>query len=133
MPKIRQGKNKYNARKTLIDGIMFDSAAEAHRYKELKLLERAGEICNIRVQVPFIFLLHGKKMFTYSADFVYRNKNQLFVVEDVKGVKTPVYRLKKKLIEAQHEITINEISYRRLDSRQTVKKQLVRVFRKEKL
>lgn len=107
-------KNKFNARKTLVDGILFDSAKEAGRYKELKLLERAGHIKHLALQVPFIFEIDNKKMFTYYADFKYMPKNYNFfpVVEDVKSEitrKLPVYRLKKKIIEAYYNITISEI------------------------
>ena len=115
MPK----RNKYNAKKTLVDGIVFASAAEAHRYKELKLLERAGEISDIRLQVPYVFTLKGKKIFTYYADFVYAKYRQQtlaviieLIVEDVKSKITcriPIYRLKKKLIEAQYNIVIREV------------------------
>jgi len=119
--KIPKQRSKYNAKKTLVDGIIFDSAAEAYRYKELKLLEKAGEICDIRLQVPYTFSLKGKKIFTYYADFVYAKYRQHalalviplppeLIIEDVKGMKTAIYRLKKKLIEAQHGITITEIS-----------------------
>ena len=104
-------KNKFNARKTLLDGIVFDSAKEANRYKELKLLERAGHIKSLRLQVPFIFEIGGKKMFTYYADFTYLSKNNSCCVEDVKSEitrKLPVYRLKKKIIETYHNINIIE-------------------------
>ena len=105
----KQRTNKFNARKTAIDGIVFHSAAEANRYKVLKLLEKAGEICNIELQVPYYFIYNGAKIFTYYADFVYRIGNNSKIIEDVKGMRTPLYRLKKKLIEAQHGIKITEV------------------------
>jgi hypothetical protein len=126
-------RSKYGARKTVIDGITFDSKKEANRYRELKLLEKAGEICCLRLQVPFELIpaqyeetgevytkgknkgkpKHGKcieKAVTYIADFVYTtcephpdggvriNKRiSKEVVEDVKGMRTPVYIIKRKL------------------------------------
>ena len=97
--------SKYNARKTIIDGIKFDSKKEAGRYKELKLLERAGEIKNLQLQPRFTlqesFIYQGKteRKITYIADFMYEEKNGEVVVEDVKSeiTKTPLYRVKRKL------------------------------------
>lgn len=103
-----QRRNKFNARRTIVDGIVFHSAAEANRYKVLKLLERAKEIFNLTLQTPFIFKLNGERIFTYHADFTY-NSNVGYCIEDVKGMRTPVYRLKKKLIESQHGIKITEV------------------------
>jgi hypothetical protein len=101
--------SKYRAVKTVIDGIVFHSKKEARRYMQLKLLERAGEISNLELQPIYEFTLADKKIFIYKADFSYldRKTNEL-IVEDVKGYKTPVYRLKKKLIENQHHIEIWE-------------------------
>lgn len=100
--------NKYRAKKTTVDNITFDSRAEAIRYCALKVLFRAGHICNLEVQPEFNFKLDGKKIFTYRADFAYFDGDKR-VVEDVKGVKTAVYRLKKKLIESQFKIKISEV------------------------
>jgi hypothetical protein len=114
-------RSKYGARKTVVDGITFDSKKEAKRYRELKLLERAGEICCLRLQVPFELIpaqyeetgevytkgankgkpKRGKcieKAVTYIADFVYYNSDATVrTVEDVKGMRTPVYIIKRKL------------------------------------
>lgn len=114
-------RSKYGARKTVVDGIIFDSKKEANRYRELKLLERAGEICCLRLQVPFELIpaqyeetgdvytkgknkgkpKRGKcieKAVTYIADFVYYNSDATVrTVEDVKGMRTPVYIIKRKL------------------------------------
>ena len=92
-------RSKYKAVKTEVDGIMFDSKREAARYMELRLLERAGEIKNLELQPAFECRIDGKKICTYKADFRYFTAKRS-IVEDVKGVKTPVYRLKKKLVEA---------------------------------
>ena len=95
--------SKYNARKTILDGIKFDSKKEARRYKELKLLEKAGEIKNLQLQPRFTlqesFIHQGKteRKITYIADFMYEEKNGQIVVEDTKGYRTDVYKLKRKL------------------------------------
>ena len=99
--------NKYRAVKTTIDGITFDSKREAARYWELKWLQKAGVISHLELQPEFDFKIGGKKLFTYRADFGYF-ENGKRVVEDVKGVRTPVYRLKKKIVEAAFHITIKE-------------------------
>lgn len=99
--------SKYHAIKTEVDGFVFDSKAEARRYSELKLLEKVGEIKDLQLQPPFPVFVNGKLICHYIADFSYHEKGK-YIVEDVKGVKTPVYRLKKKLVEALYNITITE-------------------------
>lgn len=100
---------KYNNKKTNVNGILFDSKKEADRYVLLTRREEIGEVVDIHLQVPFVFALEGKKMFTYKADFVYFDKvAKELIVEDVKGFRTPLYKLKKKLIEQQHKIKITE-------------------------
>lgn len=100
---------KYHSKKTFVDGIRFDSKREAARYTELKLLEKAGELKELKLQVPFCLFVNNFKICTYKADFVYEADGKK-VVEDVKGFKTPVYRLKKKLFEALfHPLKITEI------------------------
>lgn len=100
---------KYNNKKTNVNGILFDSKKEADRYVLLTRREAIGEVVDIHLQVPFVFALEGKKMFTYKADFVYYDKTlSKTIIEDVKGMRTPLYKLKKKLIENQHQITITE-------------------------
>lgn len=102
-------KSKYRAVKAEINGIMFDSKHEAARYQELRLLERAGEINSLRLQVPYELIEKSKygRSIKYVADFVY-NRNGLTVVEDAKGVRTPVYRLKKRMIAEKYGIEIKE-------------------------
>lgn len=101
--------NKYRAVKTEVDGITFDSKKEAKRYGELKLLEKAGEIRDIRLQVRYDFRINGHNLGFYKADFVYWDlMNKREVVEDSKGFRTPVYRLKKRLMLAIHNIDILE-------------------------
>lgn len=100
---------KYGAKKTEVDGFVFDSKAEANRYSELVLAERAGEISNLVVQPMFPLIVNDKKIGKYIADFQYTDRDGNRVVEDVKGVSTPVYRLKKKLVEAIYDIHIVEV------------------------
>lgn len=100
---------KYGAQPTSIDGIRFASKAEARRYAQLKLLERAGEIENLELQPPFKLHVNGKLVCTYIADFQYWDKGKAkSIVEDVKGMETAVFKLKRKLFEAvlHREITV---------------------------
>jgi hypothetical protein len=100
---------KYHNKKTVIDGITFDSKREAARYVELKLLQQAGEIQDLLLQPSFDLRVDGGKVIgRYFADFKYRAGNRV-IIEDVKGVKTDVYRLKKKIVEAVHHIQITEV------------------------
>lgn len=109
--------NKYRNEKTVIDGIQFDSNREGQRYLDLKMLERAGEIKDLRLQYKFVLQdgyvgPTGKKIrpITYIADFVYYDvKKGCVVVEDAKGMKTDIYKLKKKLFEFRYGIPIHEI------------------------
>lgn len=101
--------SKYNAVKTEIDGRVFASRAEARRYSELSLLEKVGEISNLECQPVYQIFMNKKHICNYIADFRYTERGAV-IVEDVKGVKTPVYKLKKKLVEAQFGITITEVS-----------------------
>lgn len=105
--------SKYHAKKTVVDGIEFDSAKEAKRFTKLRDMEKAGEIDGLRLQVPFEILpsfeCDGVKYrgMKYIADFVYfRDGKQ--VVEDCKGFKTQEYRLKKKLMAYMNHINIEE-------------------------
>lgn len=97
--------SKYRNIKTVIDGIKFDSKREAQYYLYYKHLEAAGTIKNLVLQYPLQFIYNGKKMFKYIADFYYEDDYGAHYI-DVKGVQTAVFKLKKKLIEAQHNITI---------------------------
>ncbi len=102
--------NKYKAKPVTLDGHRFGSQAEAARYRELKLLERAGEISELEVHPHYDLRVDGKPICVYEADFKYWDEDQLrYVTEDVKGLATPVYRLKKKLMLAIHGIEIMEI------------------------
>lgn len=108
-------KHKYGARRTEVDGIKFDSMREARRYQELKLLERGKAIKDLELQPEFVILkthkdIEGKTVrgIKYVADFAYWQDGQ-YVIEDAKGMKTDVYKLKKKLVEYIHQIKITEV------------------------
>lgn len=92
----------------------FDSRKEHRRFCELRLLERTGNITDLKTQVPFEFIKNGQLITKYIADFVYF-KNGLKIVEDVKGSKkhlTPEFKLKQRLMRAfeQIEITLTDWS-----------------------
>lgn len=98
-------KSKYKSRKTEVDGIRFDSIKEANRYKELLILVRDGAVSHFLMQVPFL-LDGGVK---YRLDFLVFWNGEPPTYEDVKGFKTQVYKIKKKMVEARYPIKITEI------------------------
>lgn len=102
---MTERRHKYNARPMDADGYHFDSLAEYRRYCELKLLHAAGVISAIDVHPRFEIVpkdKHGKALY-YEADFSYiDHADGVNVVEDVKGVRTAVYLLKKRLFLAQY-------------------------------
>lgn len=122
-------RSKYGSRKVTINGITFDSRKEAARYQELKLLERAGEIRDLKRQVKYV-LIPAQRAFineidkkgnfkkgkllerecAYIADFVYIDmKTGRITVEDTKGFKTKDYIIKRKLMLHVYGIRIKEI------------------------
>lgn len=104
--------SKYRNQKTEVDGIIFDSKKEAGRYQELKTLEQAGKIRDLKLQPKYPLKVNGKLVANYIGDFAYWDAQSLIsVVEDVKSLptKTRVYRLKKKLVEALYGIIITEV------------------------
>lgn len=111
-----RGVSKYRAKKCQVDGIKFDSIKEARRYQELLLLERSGKITDLRLQVPFFFIPAQRddngnvveRAVKYIADFVYTGEDGKTVVEDTKGMKTPAYIIKRKLMRWVHSISIKE-------------------------
>lgn len=111
---------KFRNKKTVIDGIRFDSKLEARRYIELQMLEKAGEISDLQIQPEFVlqplFRKNGKtyRKIVYRADFSYFDKRQgKYIVEDTKGFQTDVYRLKKKLFEYRYpDLEIVEVYQR---------------------
>lgn len=125
-------KSKYGNRQIIKDGQAFDSVKEARRWCELCLLEKAGEITDLRRQVEFPLLptqreestevyqrgeSKGKpkpgkvieKPVVYVADFVYKTKEGETVVEDTKGFRTKDYVLKRKMLLYFHKIKISEV------------------------
>ncbi len=109
--------SKYYSKKVVVDGITFDSKKEANRYSELKMLEKAGKIKDLKLQHQFVlqppFRKNGKaiRAITYVADFTYYDLEKMKnVVEDVKGYKTDVYSMKKKMFEYIYpDLTIVEV------------------------
>ena len=102
---------KYHARKTTVNGITFDSRLEGERYQQLMLLEKAGQISSLQLQVEFQVLKGWKNPETgekipsqkYIADFVYIDEMEnKMVVEDTKGVETADFRLKWNLVRSQY-------------------------------
>ena len=99
--------SKYRNKKVQVDMYVFDSIAESIRYKELKLLERAGEISELTLQPRFLlqeaFRKNGKsyKKIEYIADFQYIEEGKT-IVEDVKGIQTDVFKIKHKLFEKMY-------------------------------
>lgn len=112
---VRRGASKYHAKKTTVDGITFDSRKEAKRWLELKVLEKAGAIKDLRRQVRFelipAFDVNGQhyRATIYVADFVYTDTVAgEEVVEDCKGFRTSVYRLKAKMFAHRYGVSIRE-------------------------
>jgi hypothetical protein len=105
-------KSKYGAQKS--GG--YDSKKEHRRADALKLMQRAGLISNLREQVKFVLIPTQRdadgnlleKECSYRADFVY-DKDGKTIVEDTKGMRTPEYIIKRKLMLHVHGIVINEI------------------------
>lgn len=112
-------KGKYNARGEHIDGKWFASAAEAERYQQLKRLLALGLIERLETQVRYPLTVGGKHIAAYLADFRYavldeRGRTVRVVVEDVKGMVTDVYALKRKLLGALYPIHLVEIPAKKI-------------------
>jgi hypothetical protein len=110
--------NKYHARKCTVDGIRFDSTREAKRYQELRLLEQAGAIRSLSLQPAFKIWVTNRwtsefvHIGRYRADFCYVDAaTDALVIEDAKSpaTRTTAYRLRKRLVEGIHGITIREV------------------------
>ena len=102
-PVALRKRSKYGSRKVVTNGITFDSVKEANRYAVLFMMQQAGEISNLRLQVPYELTLKV----TYVADFVY-DDGAGEVVEDVKGYRTTEYKRKRKAMIEQYGIRIKE-------------------------
>jgi hypothetical protein len=98
---------KYNNIKTVVDGIKFDSKGEAARYVVLRDRQTDGVISNLRTQASYALSVNGRKICVYRADFTY-DQDGVSIVEDYKSKATitPTFRLKAKLMEAVHGITV---------------------------
>lgn len=108
--KSSKRRHKYAAKRTVVDDISFASKAEAKRYTELKLLERAGKITDLKLQQPIICIVNGMQVTKYVSDFSYYCRERKDIIwEDVKGFRTDVYKLKRKLVKACTGIDITEI------------------------
>lgn len=108
----KQKPSKYRAKKADVDGIIFDSIAESKRYGTLKMLQQAGHITGLELQPVYRCEVNGKHVCKAIYDFRYTDDQGRVVVEDVKSkitAKQPVYRLKKKLVEAIHGIKVTEV------------------------
>ena len=119
--------SKYNAKKVEYNGMTFDSKRELKRYKELELLEQAGEISNLQRQVKYVLIPTQREPDTigvrggvkkgkviehecsYTADFVYNDEYGDLVVEDSKGFRTKDYAIKRKLMLYVYGIKIREV------------------------
>lgn len=101
-------KSKYRAVRTEVDGIKFASRKEAKRYGELKMLQIAGEISELRLQVPYELNPNGSFSYRYFADFEYITKGGVKITEDVKGFRNATYKKKAKLMLKVHGIKIKE-------------------------
>lgn len=104
----RSSNSKFGNRRTEYNGITYDSKKEATRAAELDLLVRSGVVERWERQVPFQVEINNIKIFKYVADFVVYYKDGMVRVEDVKGFRTPLYRMKKKAVEAYYGIKIYE-------------------------
>lgn len=91
---------KYGNRRTVVDGIPFASKLEAARYAELRLLERAGEIRDLRLQPRYDLEVNGEHVTRFIGDFAYLTKEGLPVTEDAKGYETPEWKIKARLFKA---------------------------------
>lgn len=102
-------KPKYGNKGILVDGIWFQSTKEGKRYEILKLLERVMAIKDLKRQQTFVLAVNGKVICRYRADFTYTLADTgEKIVEDTKGYRTEIYRLKRKMMEVILGIKIKE-------------------------
>ncbi|UXC34799.1 DUF1064 domain-containing protein [Cupriavidus gilardii] len=110
-----KGKSKYRNTRVSLNGMKFDSRREMERYFHLRQMERAGLISGLRRQVVYELapgvVIQGRKRpaLRYVADFVYRDGEGREITEDVKGVVTDVYRVKRHLMKSIHGVDIKEV------------------------
>lgn len=104
-------KNKFGAKRTVVDGITFASKREAAYYCELKLREKAGEVSDVEMQRPFALVAGvGHLVGTYRADFTFQDHvSGCWRVIDVKGHDTALSRFKRKFVEALHGVKVEVV------------------------
>ena len=116
IPNKTRRPNKYFAKKTIAMGLKFDSRWEAERWGQLKAMEKAGVVTQLERQIKYELSINDIKICDYIADFRYlleeENGLSKLVVEDAKGVLTPEFKLKKKMMKAIHNIDIH-LSYKK--------------------
>ena len=100
---------KYGNRRTRVGSRVFASKAEARRYLALSALQEAGAITELKCQVPFPIVVGGELVCRYVSDFTYLDGTGKLVVEDVKGMPTPIYKLKRKLMSAVLGLDVVEV------------------------
>lgn len=105
--------HKYRAIRTQArDGIWFSSKKECFRYEQLLILQKAKLISDLKIQVKMPVAINGIHVFNYICDFIYWDRKNpdapLLVYEDCKGMRTPVYKLKKRCVEAYYRTKITE-------------------------
>jgi len=109
-PKLKRSRPKYGNKKTTVHGITFHSKWESERYLYLKSLEKAERIKDLELQPRYNIMVNDQKICAYIADFKYNKENAdgvwEHIVEDAKGVETPEFKLKKKLMKAVFDIDI---------------------------
>ena len=119
--------SKYKSKRVTVDGLTFDSKAEANRYLYLRDAQKRGDIKNLQMQVKYVLIpaqyehdrtgkvcgkIKGRLLereISYRADFTYEDKDGNLIVEDVKGMKTKEYILKRKMMLYFHGIRITEV------------------------
>lgn len=114
---MTRGTKYGNRRARALTGEVLDSRREARRYQELLILQRAGEITDLRRQVKFVLIPAQRgedgrvieRECSYYADFVYRDRDGAEIVEDAKGYRTETYRIKRKLMLHVHGVRIVEV------------------------
>lgn len=119
---LEKPKSKYRNVPTVVDGVRFSSRAEAKRWDELRMLEKAGEITDLKRQVAFPLYVKDRLVANYVSDFSYHRRTgdleSYLVVEDVKGgILTEAFRLKAKMFEAFYGFPITIIGGPRRSTR----------------
>ncbi|TCV66302.1 DUF1064 domain-containing protein [Neorhizobium sp. S3-V5DH] len=106
-----KGRNKFGAKKTVVDGVTFDSKRESEVYSDLLNLHRAGEISGLVRQRAFNLIVEGQIIGRYTADFAFidHREDGRFRVVDVKGVITRDFRRVQKIIKAIYNIDVEVI------------------------